>query len=152
FNPTSALTLYGNVGSSFETPTTTELANSPTGAGGFNAELRPQQAWSYEVGARGAIDGRISYSAALFQADVRDALIPYELAAPRFYYRNAGSSRHRGIELGSDIALVTGVHLNVAWTYADYRFRRYSFTTGATTHTLDGRALPGVPRHWLNAT
>lgn len=149
-NPSSTLTLYGNIGSSFETPTTTELANSPSGAGGFNTGLRPQQAWSYEVGARGEVGERLAYSVAVFQADVRDALIPYEIAAPRFYYRNAGSTRHRGVELGGNLSVVPGVRLSVAWTYSDYRFRRYSFTDTAGTHVLDGRALTGIPRHWLH--
>lgn len=151
-NPSSRVTVYGNVGSSFETPTTTELANSATGSGGFNPDLKPQKAWNYEIGARGTVDGggRLAYSVALFQADISDALVPYELAAPRFYYRNAGSSRHRGLEVGSDLRIVTGVTFAVSWTYADYRYRNYSFVTGGVTHTLDGRAIPGVPKHWLN--
>ncbi|PYO90658.1 MAG: TonB-dependent receptor, partial [Gemmatimonadetes bacterium] len=90
-NPSSTVTLYANVGSSFETPTTTELANSPSGEGGFNTGLKPQRAWNYEIGARGSAGRRFGYTLAVFQADVRDALIPYEIAAPRFYYRNAGS-------------------------------------------------------------
>jgi iron complex outermembrane receptor protein len=147
-NPSRQLTVYGNLGSSFETPTTTELANSATGAGGFNPDLKPQKALNYELGVRGT--GPLTYSVAIFQADVRDALIPYELAAPRFYYRNAGSSRHRGIELGSSVAPVPGVTVAVSWTYSDYRYRSYSFATGGVTHTLDGRAIPGVPQQWLN--
>jgi len=149
-NPSEALTVYGNIGSSFETPTTTELANSQSGAGGFNPDLKPQHAWNYEVGARGSAAGRLAYTVSVFQADVRDALIPYELAAPRFYYRNAGSTRHRGVELSGDLSVAPGVNLAAVWTYADYRYRRYSFTTGTTVHTLDGRALPGVPQHWLH--
>jgi len=149
-NPSEALTLYGNVGSSFETPTTTELANSQSGAGGFNPDLKPQHAWNYEVGARGSLGGRLAYTLSVFQADVRDALVPYELAAPRFYYRNAGSTRHRGVELSGDLSVVPGVNFAAVWTYADYTYRRYSFTTGTTVHTLDGRALPGVPQHWLH--
>src|SRR5713226_6286419 len=54
-NPSSRATLYANVGSSFETPTTTELANSATGTGGFNPDLKPQHARNYEVGARGSL-------------------------------------------------------------------------------------------------
>ena len=149
-NPSSAVTVYGNLGTSFETPTTTELANSQSGAGGFNPDLKPQHAWNYEVGARGSAGGRLAYSLSVFQADVRDALIPYELAAPRFYYRNAGSTRHRGVELSGDLSVAPGVNLAAVWTYADYRYRRYSFTTGTTVHTLDGRVLPGVPQHWLH--
>lgn len=149
--PSSAATWYANVGSSFETPTTTELANSPSGAGGFNPALGPQRAWNYEVGTRGTRGSRLSYSVSLFQADVSGELIPYEIAAPRFYYRNAGSARHRGVELSSGVRIASGVNVHVAWTYADYRYRGYSFTTdsGTVTHVLDGRSIPGIPQHWL---
>ena len=145
----STSTIYANVGSSFETPTTTELANSPSGSGGFNTGLKPQQAWNYEIGTRGSAGRRLGYTVAVFQADVRDALIPYEIAAPRFFYRNAGSTRHRGMELSADLAVTPGVSLNAAWTYSDYRYRRYRFTD-TIPHVLDGRALPGIPKHWLN--
>src|SRR5207302_10863176 len=46
--PSDAVTVYANVSSSFETPTTTELANRPDTAGGFNPILQPQKAWNYE--------------------------------------------------------------------------------------------------------
>jgi iron complex outermembrane recepter protein len=151
-NPSSALTIYGNVGSSFETPTTTELVNSPTGSGGFNPAVGPQRAVNYEVGARGSAAGRLraSYSVALFQADVRDEIVQYAADPTRAFYTNAGSARHRGVELSANLTPVTGVNLAAFWTFADYRYRRYAVTVGTTTHTLDGRALPGVPQHWLN--
>jgi iron complex outermembrane recepter protein len=149
FNPSDAVTVYGNVGSSFETPTTTELANT---GGGFNDSLGPQRAWNYEAGVRGRVTGRLTYSVALFQADVRGELVPYEIAAPRFSYRNAGSSRHRGVELGTDLSVYAGVSLNATWTYSDYRFRHYRYTTAGRTFTIDGRELPGVPQHWLHLT
>lgn len=149
-NPSSALTLYGNVGSSFETPTTTELDISPAGTGGFNPLLSPQQAWNYEVGGRGSLGGRLGYSVAIYQADVRDALVPYQISGPRFYYRNAGRSKNRGVELSADLAPLKGLRLDVAWTYSDFRYRHYSFTVDSVTHVLDGRSLPGIPQHWLN--
>ena len=149
-NPSRAVTVYGNIGSSFETPTTTELVNSPTGTGGFDAALGPQQAWNYEIGARGSAGARASYTVAVFQADVRDEIVQYAADPTRAYYRNAGSAKHRGVELSGAVSVVDGVSLNAVWTYADYRYRHYSFPTGATVHTLDGRALPGVPQHWLH--
>jgi len=149
-NPSQTVTVYGNIGSSFETPTTTELANSPTGAGGFNPDLQPQTAVNYEIGARGAPHRRLAYSVAVFQADVRNELIQYASVPPRSYYRNAGSTRHRGIEVGANLAVVQGLDFAVSWTYSDYRYRSYSFTTGGVTHTADGRAIPGVPKNWLN--
>ncbi len=73
-----AATVYANVGTSFETPTT-EMANCPDTAGGFNPTLAPQTATQYEVGMRGE---PIAFG-------VRSS-------PGRSLYRNAGRSRHRG--------------------------------------------------------
>ena len=142
----TAVTLYASTGSSFETPTTTELANRPDTAGGFNRSLSPQRAWTYEVGARGA-----AWELVLYQADVRDALVGFEIPASpgRRFFRNAGSARHRGVELSAGAVLTAGLDVRATWTYSDFRYRRYAFTAGGTTHVLDGRRLPGVPRHAL---
>jgi len=147
--PTDALTVYSNVGTSFETPTTTELTNRPDSAGGFNPNLQPQQATNYEVGVRGDVVGRLNYSVALFDAEVRDELISFPVPADtngRVYFQNAGRSRHRGVELGADVELAPGVTLLTAWTYSDFRYTRYALGTGV----LDGRAIPGIPQHWLH--
>ena len=147
--PSDALTLYGNVGTSFETPTTTELANRPTGTGGFNPTLDPQTATNYEVGTRGDVAGRFNYSLALFDAEVRAELIPFPVPSDttgRVYYQNAGRSRHRGIELGAEVEIASGVDVATAWTYSDFRYLEY--TVGASS--VVGRALPGIPQHWLH--
>jgi len=151
-NPSEQVTVYANAGSSFETPTTTELANRPTGAGGFNDSLGPQRAWSYEIGIRAALDGRLKWSVAVYQADVRDELISYEVPGvpQRRFFRNAGTARHRGIELGADARLASGVSLMAAWTYSDFHYRKYRFVTPSTTFVLDGRELPGVPKSSLH--
>ena len=154
--PTDALTLYGNVGTSFETPTTTELTNRPDSAGGFNPNLNPQTATTYELGTRGVAAGRLSYSIAVFQAEVRDELIGYQVADTaargRVFFRNAGRSRHRGVELGAKFEIVPGLDLTTTWTYSDFRYTSYTITTGTPPRAivLDGQAIPGIPQHWLH--
>jgi iron complex outermembrane receptor protein len=142
-------TPYASVSTSFETPTTTELGNQPTGPGGFNPTLNPQTAVNLELGARGVIAGRVRYSAALYRADVRDELIPFDVpgAPGRRFFRNAGSSRHQGLELGATVAPVAAVRVRAAYTYSDHRFLSYQTGTGV----LDGNRLPGVPQHYLSA-
>lgn len=142
------LVLYANAGSSFETPTTTELTNSPSGAGGFNDSLGPQRAWMLEAGLRGEA-GRVRASLAAFTADVRDELIPYEVpAAPqRRFYRNAGRAQHRGVEAALDASLAAWLSIVGSYTYADHRYRDYTVPVGNGTRALDGRSLPGVPAH-----
>src|SRR5213076_3108703 len=147
--PSDALTLYGNIGTSFETPTTTELTNRPSGAGGFNPALEPQKATTYELVVRGDVAGRLNYSVALFDAEVRDELIQFPVPADangRVFYQNAGRSRHRGVELGSELKIAAGLNLVTTWTYSDFRYTRYTLGT----QVLDGQALPGIPQHWLH--
>jgi len=144
-----AVTMYASAGTSFETPTTTELANRPDTAGGFNRDLSPQRAWTYEVGLRGSWG--TGWEIALYQADVRDALVSFEIPASpgRRFFRNAGSARYRGVELSAGTAIVRGLEGRVTWTYSDFRYRRYAFTAGGTTYVLDGRRLPGIPQQAL---
>ncbi|HEX4634212.1 MAG TPA: TonB-dependent receptor [Gemmatimonadales bacterium] len=153
FAASERLTVYVNTGSSFETPTTTELANRPDTLGGFNPLLQPQRAWNTEVGARGEPSERLRWTAAVFQTDVHDELIPFqEPSSPqRMFYRNAGSARHRGVELGADASPVSGLRLSLTYTYSHFRYMDYRYAVGATTYVLDGRPLAGVPEHWLRA-
>src|SRR5207247_10794283 len=101
--PSDQVTVYANVGTSFETPTTTELTNRPSGAGGFNPDLQPQQATNFEVGVRGDVVGRLNYSVALFQANVPDERTGDAYQPPaspgRVFFQHAGWARHRGGEL-----------------------------------------------------
>lgn len=144
-----ALNLYGNVATSFETPTTTELANRPNGAGGLNPELEPQRAVSVEAGAKGHVAGRLAYQLSAYRADIRDALIPFEVpeSAGRQFFRNAGSTVHRGAEAAATLALLRGVALQGSYTYIDARFGDY---TVDGTSFRDNR-VPGVAPHRAEA-
>jgi iron complex outermembrane receptor protein len=149
-HPSTALTVYGNVATAFETPTTTELANRPDGAGGFNPELRPSRTTSYELGAKGRAAPWLRYEVAGYRARVRDELIPFEVAgAPgRQFYRNAGSATHRGVEAALDAAPARWLSARLAYTWTDARFRDY--TVGAASFA--GNRLPGVAPHRLAGT
>jgi len=144
------LTLYLNTGSSFETPTTTELANRPDTAGGFNAGLEPQRALSTEIGLRKA--GGPTWSVALFRMDVRNLLVSFEIPSSpgRRFFRNAGRARHTGLEVSTG-AQLGAVDFALAWTFSDFSYTDYAVSAAGRTFTLDGRALPGVPEHWLRA-
>jgi iron complex outermembrane receptor protein len=141
---------YLSVSTSFDTPTTTELANRPTGPGGFNPDLQPQKAVNYEAGIRGRVPGAGDYTLSAYSADVRDELIPYEVPGDptRRFYRNAGSARHQGIELGVTIEPLPRLRFVGAYSYTALRF----VTFRTATDTLDGKHVPGVPTHYGHAS
>lgn len=143
------VSLYANVATAFETPTTTELANRPDGAGGFNPELEPQRTLSFEVGARARLGGRAALELAAYRAAVEDALIPFEVEAlqGRQFFRNAGSAVHRGVEAGARLWIRPGLTGRLAYTWTDARFRDYA----VGGEVLDGNRVPGVAPHRLDA-
>ena len=89
---------FASYSSSFETPTTTELAN-PDASGGFNPLLSQQVADNFEIGYKHSVDD-LYFELSAFTIDLEDELIPYELAAfqGRRFFANAGSSSRDGIE------------------------------------------------------
>lgn len=137
-------TIYGNAGSAFETPTTTELANRPDGAGGFNPLLQPQRSLSYELGARHVAPRGVA-QLAVYRALVRDALIPFEVpdAAGRQFFRNAGRTATAGIEAGATVHATRALRLDGAYTYTDARFREYAVGSAS----FSGNAIPGIAPH-----
>jgi iron complex outermembrane recepter protein len=146
----SGTTIYTNVASAFQTPTTTELANSPTEAGGFNPALSPERIRSVEAGLNGRFLGRGSYHAALYRMRIRDALVPFGLASfpGRQFYRNVGEATHRGAEAEAGAIFTSHVSGRLAYTYTDARFT--VDTAGALSNT--GDRLPGVIPHTLTAS
>jgi iron complex outermembrane receptor protein len=151
--------VYSNFSTSFETPTTTELANQASGAGGFNPTLDPQRTESIEVGlngrfARGVIAG--TYQLAAYNALVQDALVPFELASlpGRQFFRNAGSTRHRGIEAATTVFLPRNVSLRASYAHTDAYYDTYKVSSGSppvTTH-FDFNRVPGVAANHADAT
>lgn len=141
---------YANIATAFETPTTTELNASPSGAGGFNPDLGPQRLRTVELGARGRLGRHGSYELALFQVNATDAIVQFLETDGRAYFRNAGETRSRGVELGVVTQAREWLELRAAWTWADYVFTDYVISLSATaTDTLDGNFLAGVPRQSL---
>jgi iron complex outermembrane recepter protein len=140
---------YANISSAFETPTATELGNQPSGAAGINRDLKPQRSTTYEVGVKGVVERGLQYNAALFATGVHDELIPFDIpgGGGRRFFRNAGRTSRRGVELGLGFA-IGELELGGAYTYANYRF--VDFTVD-TAHYA-GNQIPGIPRQTLQAS
>ena len=138
--------VYGSVGSAFETPTTTELGNHADGTAGLNPDLKPQFSTTYEVGAKGLAASRLQYDVSVFDIEVRDELIPFGLPNGRTYYRNAGRTRRRGAELsiGTDIG---PVRTTAVYTRSSFHFR--DFVNAGTQYA--GNAIPGIPENQVQA-
>ncbi len=133
--------LFANYSRSFQTPTTVELGNRESGAGGFNPSLGPQTGKTFEMGVRGIASDHVSYELALFNTRLHNELIAFENVDLVKYYRNAGSTTRTGAEAIlrarlSDFASVQG-----AYTYTKARFSDYTTKSG---DDLSGKKVPGL--------
>ncbi len=146
WSPIPELNVYANVSTSFETPTTTELAN-PFGTGGFNPDLDSQTAINYEVGVKGLVPGRLRYDLALFRVEVDDELVPFEQPdqPERSFFRNAGRSTRNGLEASLGVEPLPGLVAELAYTFSDFSYDRYETPAGI----FDGNEIPGIPHNQL---
>tara|TARA_B100000446_G_scaffold177113_1_gene189432 strand:- start:51 stop:821 length:771 start_codon:yes stop_codon:yes gene_type:complete len=142
----TGINVYSNIATSFETPTLNELSNNPEGGGGFNVDLRPQLATNYEIGIKGLFKKRLKYEMALFKIDLNDELVQYELNdfPGRTFYRNAGSSKRAGIEIGLTSFIGKGLTGSTVYTFSDFTY--LDFKTVDAVH--DGKMLPGIPKQF----
>jgi iron complex outermembrane recepter protein len=137
--------VFGSFSRSFETPTTTELAN-PDSSGGFNQALAPQLADNYELGIKGERNG-FFYELSVFRIDLTDELVPFELPGSpgRTFFANAGESERNGVETALSWQHESGFGADLSYTYSDFTFEEFVDENG---NDLAGARLPGLPRHF----
>lgn len=137
--------LFASYSSSFETPTTTELAN-PDASGGFNQTIAPQEADNWELGWRRANEN-LSYELVIFEIDLENELVPFELAAfpGRTFYRNAADSSRSGVEAALTWVMGGGFSVDLSYTWSDFKFDNFVDDDG---NDFSGKQLAGLPRHF----
>jgi len=147
--PSARVELFGTVSTSFETPTTTELANRPEGAGGFNPALQPTRGTTVEAGIRSVLGSLASLEITAHHTALRDELVPFEVQGVpgRTFFSNAGRSRHQGFEVALATVAPGGLSGRAAWSYLDATFLEYS----RGGQVFDGNRIPGVSPRTLDA-
>jgi iron complex outermembrane receptor protein len=146
WNPTPALSFYGNVGQGFLPPATEELAANPDHIGGFNQSLKAATSLGEELGARGAVGGVI-FDVSAFHLNTDNDFDRYRVASRPLetFYRNAGSSRRYGVEASAAWAPVSPLLFQAAYTWSDFKYTDSVSAYG----DVRGHWLPNSPEHRL---
>ena len=136
--------LFANVSTAFETPTTVELSNTPTGEGGFNQALEPEDLTSFEFGIRGLAEpARLRYEVAYYTSNVANAFVPQQRPDDEVFQVNAGETSRNGLEMLLEWVPDSSFSARFAYTYQDFVFDR--FTLNGTDFA--GFLEPGAPPH-----
>lgn len=126
--------VFANFSTSFESPTTTELVNRPSGGAGFNQSIDPEKTISLETGIRGR-SSRLSYDFAVYGMKVEDILVPIEIENGPVYFQNEGQTNHYGIEFGLAYNTAKNIDFRLMLNYLQAKFDGGNY---------DGNDLPGV--------
>lgn len=153
FRPHSLHSFYFNYATAFQTPTTTELSNRPSGAGGFNPDLQPERSQNFELGTKGNWSKfRLDYEAVFFVLTIEDMLIPFQVQdanSEEIFFRNAGKTQNRGVELRLSAEPANRLHATFAFTFMDFDFKDFALETNVagmdSLVQLAGKKVPGVP-------
>ncbi|MBK8557796.1 MAG: TonB-dependent receptor [Lewinellaceae bacterium] len=141
---TSQHHLYANWSAAFETPSLSELSANPDAPGGF-ADLQAQKSRSVELGWKAAPRPRLQWELTVFAIQLRDELVPYQLAeqAGRTFFRNAGQSQRIGLEAQAGWQFLPQWTAYGVYNGSDFRYHNYI----ANGSDLSGNRQPGIPVH-----
>lgn len=142
------LHVYGSYRTSFETPSLSELSANPSGAAGFDPDLKSQRAYNYELGFKGLLGNDLDFDLAFFHINTKNDLVPFELEAlpGRTFYRNAGSTVRNGLELWLRYQLSRRFSARASYTYSDFSYDEYVLDE----EDFGGKMLPAIPPHFLS--
>ena len=138
------LNVYASYGEGFETPTFAEMAYREGGSG-LNFALNPATSKAAEVGVKAIVARRHRLNVAAFAVDTDDEIVTDTASGGRTTFKNASSTRRRGVEAAWDAQWAYGLSSRFVYTYLRATFDE-SFRTGTPAETVAGGArLPGVP-------
>jgi iron complex outermembrane recepter protein len=155
----NSVTAFANWSQGFMPPSTEELASNPVGYNGFNTHLVPAVSNCTEIGLRGFYKDLVFYEVTGFTMNTENDFFRFKQTGrgnQEVFYGNAGNSKRNGIETFVSVKILKNLSLQVAYTFADYKYTSAvvdSIYTDPvyvlTTPPAAGQWLPNSPKHQL---
>ena len=143
----STTTLRASVGSSFKAPTFFE--NFATGFVTGNPDLRPERAFSWEIGIREVVqNGRVVLAATYFDQTF-DNLIQFTFTETPNYV-NVAEADASGMELEATVTPMSDVTLAANYTHLSTKVIDAGFSSGAGATFVEGERLLRRPTTTVN--
>lgn len=125
YNPTSNLTVFGNVARGFNPPQISQLFVGSSYSGLANPDLEPEYLTNYELGVRGNLMKKLMYQASFFKMDFTDQItseiIP-EIDPYSPVYQNLGKTKHAGIETSLEYYFNKKFNIYTNYSYLEAKF------------------------------
>jgi iron complex outermembrane receptor protein len=138
-----AARVYGNISRGFSNPT---VEQTLTPGGVINPNIAQETGTNYELGTDLYLDNRrFHLNLALYQMNVRNLLVAERVAEDQFIGRNAGKTRHRGLEMTIDYTWNIGPRFQLS-PFLSYTLNDHEFVEFIDEgEDFSGNPLTGVP-------
>ncbi|MDC6388108.1 TonB-dependent receptor [Maribacter sp. PR1] len=138
--------LFGNISRGFTNPS---LERTLTPEGVINPDIKQETGINYEVGTNLLlVHNRLKINVTLYQINVKNLLIREQVGDDQFIEKNAGASRHQGLELAMDYNLLSPTSNFQINPFINYNLNRHKFTDFVDDgNNYSGNDLTGVPNH-----
>lgn len=140
--------LQASISKGFSVPT---VAESLTEDGLFNTDLRPEKGWNYELAWKSNwFNNQLSSEINVYRMDVSNLIVAERVEEDRFVGRNAGQTRHDGIEvmLKSYLAITQNLYIEpyLSGSFNFFKFRDFV----DEEEDFSGNELTGIPGQQVN--
>lgn len=116
------LIFFANLSQGFAPPEVTAQYGGALAA----PDLRPSVFNNFDVGSRLKLnDGATRLDLAAYWLDGKDEVLSYSLAPGRSEPRNAGSTRHTGLEFGATHRVTESLEASISGAFAKHQYRDY---------------------------
>ncbi len=142
-----ANTVYGNISRGFSNP---NLEETLTPDGVINPDIQQETGVNYEIGTNVYLaQNNLQIGVALYRMNIKNLLVAQRVGEDQFIGKNAGSTRHQGVELDINykFSISPNVQLSpfISYTLSDHSF--VEFIDG--DNDFSGNPLTGVPKNRL---
>ena len=141
--------IYANVSRGFSNPS---LEETLTPDGLINPDIEQEKGFSYELGTQWVLfKKRLFLNLTGYRMNINNLLVAERVDEDQFIGRNAGETRHQGIELDLKYAWNPSLELLIS-PYVGYSFSDHSFVDFVDgDNDFSGNPLTGVPRHRISS-
>lgn len=134
--------LYAAYRHAFRIPSSGQLFRS--GATEDSTNLEPVKADSLELGLRGQLLETVGYEMTIYQMDKEDDIVSVSDETGARRNVNAGSTQHKGVELGMAWQIIEPLTLSANYTYGEHTYKEWTDRSG--DHS--GNTMPRAPEDY----
>lgn len=141
--------VFGNISRGFSNPT---LEETLTPEGVINPDIAQETGTNYELGTSMYLDEkRFQLNLSVYQMNIKNLLVGERISEDRLVGKNAGKTRHRGLEIGLNYTWAISKNVQLA-PFVNYTLTDHSFVKFLDEgEDFSGNPLTGVPKQRMTS-